>query len=51
MEDGSVLVNTSGQKLREIVGSVERVTSFVGQSASATDEQASGIDQVNRAVS
>ncbi len=51
VEDGSVLVNTSGQKLREIVGSVKRVTSFVGQIASATDEQASGIDQVNRAVS
>ncbi len=49
--DGSVLVNTSGEKLREIVGSVKRVTVFVGQIASATDEQASGIDQVNRAVS
>ncbi len=51
VQDGSVLVNTSGKKLNEIVGSVKQVSTFVGEIATASHEQASGIDQVNRAVS
>ncbi|MFO0588196.1 MAG: methyl-accepting chemotaxis protein [Polyangiaceae bacterium] len=51
VEDGSQLVNRSGETLREIVSSVKKVTDYVADIASAGAEQASGIDQVNRAVS
>jgi len=39
-------VNQSGQTLAEIVNSVKRVTEI----SAASQEQASGIDQVNKAV-
>ena len=51
VEDGSELVNRSGETLREIVSSVKKVTDYVADIASAGAEQASGIEQVNRAVS
>jgi len=51
VDDGSKLVHASGETLREIVGSVKRVTDFVSEIAAAGAEQASGIEQVNRAVS
>jgi len=51
VDHGSRLVNASGATLREIVGSVKRVTSFVEEIASAGAEQASGVEQVNLAVS
>jgi methyl-accepting chemotaxis protein len=50
VEGGSSLVDRSGQTLREIVTSVQRVTAIVADMASASREQASGIDQVNVAV-
>ena len=50
VENGSELVNQSGQTLDEIVSSVKRVTDIVAEIAAASQEQAGGIEQVNRAV-
>lgn len=50
IENGYRLVETSGAALGEILGSVKRVTDFVGEIAAASREQSSGIDQVNKAV-
>jgi methyl-accepting chemotaxis protein len=48
--DGSKLVERSGQTLTEIVGAVKKVTDIVAEIAAASQEQASGIEQVNKAV-
>ena len=48
--DGSELVNQSGQTLNEIVNSVKRVTDIISEISAASQEQAAGIDQVNKAV-
>jgi methyl-accepting chemotaxis protein/hemoglobin-like flavoprotein len=48
--DGSELVNQSGKTLDEIVGSVMRVTGIIAEITAASQEQASGIDQVNKAI-
>ncbi|MFJ3047903.1 methyl-accepting chemotaxis protein [Herbaspirillum chlorophenolicum] len=48
---GSKLVERAGVTMSEIVDSVERVTQIVGDIASASEEQSSGISQVNQAVS
>jgi methyl-accepting chemotaxis protein len=50
VEAGSQLVNRSGETLKEIVGSTQRVTDIIGEIAAATQEQSLGIDQVNGAV-
>ncbi len=49
-ESGQVISNEVNGNLREIVDSVGKVTSIVGQIADASREQARGIDQVNRAL-
>jgi methyl-accepting chemotaxis protein len=51
VQDGSQLVNQSGQTLQEIVASVKRVADIVADIAAACQEQSQGIDQVNRAIS
>ena len=48
--DGSVLVTQSGQTLEQIVMSVKKVSDIVAEIASASREQSSGIEQVNKAV-
>ncbi|HMM74631.1 MAG TPA: methyl-accepting chemotaxis protein [Gammaproteobacteria bacterium] len=48
--EGSHLVDESGHTLSEIVSSVKRVSDLVADIALASDEQASGISQVNMAV-
>jgi methyl-accepting chemotaxis protein len=48
--NGSQLVNESGQKLSEIVDSVKKVTEIVGEIATASREQAVGIEHVNQAM-
>ena len=48
--DGSELVNQSGKTLGEIVTSVKRVTDIIAEITAASQEQASGIDQVNKAI-
>jgi len=50
VENGSTLVNRSGQTLTDIVTSVKRVTDIVGEIASASREQSTGIEQVNTAM-
>ncbi|MFC3149887.1 methyl-accepting chemotaxis protein [Litoribrevibacter euphylliae] len=50
VEDGTALVNESGNTLSEIVSAVDRVTAMVSDISSAAQEQTSGIDQVNNAV-
>jgi len=48
--DGSLLVTQSGQTLEQIVASVKKVSDIVAEIAAASREQASGIEQVNRAI-
>ncbi|MBH0201227.1 MAG: PAS domain-containing protein [Nitrospira sp.] len=48
--DGSELVNQSGKTLGEIVGSVKRVTDIIAEISAASQEQASGVNQVNKAI-
>ncbi len=43
-------MNQSGQTLAEIVSSVKRVTDIIAEISAASQEQASGIDQMNKAV-
>lgn len=50
IKNGSQLVEESGETLEGIVENVRRVTEIVAEIAAASNEQASGIDQVNRAV-
>ncbi|HHI75584.1 MAG TPA: chemotaxis protein, partial [Gammaproteobacteria bacterium] len=47
---GSALVGESGETLSEIVVAVKKVGDIVAEIAAASAEQATGIDQVNRAV-
>lgn len=49
---GSTLVESAGETMAEIVSAVTRVTDIMGEiaSASASDEQSRGIDQVGLAV-
>ena len=50
VSEGSKLVDQSGQTLTEIVASVKKVTDIVSEIASASQQQASGIDEVNKAI-
>lgn len=50
VDTGSVLVESAGETMQEIVGAVTRVTDIMGEIASASDEQSRGIDQVGQAV-
>ncbi|GAA6134820.1 hypothetical protein NBRC116188_16100 [Oceaniserpentilla sp. 4NH20-0058] len=51
VDNGTDLVNKSGQTLAEIVGAVEKVTTMIKEISAASEEQASGIEQVNKAIS
>ncbi|MDV3434364.1 methyl-accepting chemotaxis protein [Stenotrophomonas sp. C2852] len=48
--DGSVLVRQAGTTMGEIVASVQRVTDIMADISAASQEQSSGIEQVNQAV-
>jgi len=48
--DGVVLVNKAGGALAEIVGAINKMTQIVAQIASASGEQSTAIDEVNKAV-
>jgi methyl-accepting chemotaxis protein len=50
VERGTQLVNQSGATFAEIVVSVKRVRTMVGDIATAAEEQSRGIDQVNAAM-
>lgn len=51
VEEGSQLVDESGQTLEEIMNSVKKVSDIVAEIAAASQEQSQGIDQVNTAIS
>jgi methyl-accepting chemotaxis protein len=48
--DGAHLVGITGAKLEAIVGKVKSVAELISEINAASQEQASGIDQVNRAI-
>ncbi len=50
VQAGSALVNDSGAKLEEIVTGVRKVRDIVAEIASASSEQAMGVDQVGQAI-
>ncbi len=50
VQDGSKLVDESGRTLTEIVEAVSSVNDIISSISSASQEQASGIEQVNKAV-
>jgi methyl-accepting chemotaxis protein len=47
---GNVLVDRSGETMKEIVVSIQRVNDIMAEIAAASSEQASGIDEVSKAV-
>jgi len=50
VEEGSRQVNEAGQTMGEIMTSVKRVTDIMAEIAAASQEQSSGIEQVNKAI-
>jgi methyl-accepting chemotaxis protein len=50
VDSGAALVHNAGAQMEQIVTAVARVTDIVGEIASASAEQSSGINQVNQAV-
>lgn len=50
VDSGSAQVNQSGQTLLDIIGSVNQVSDIVAEIAVASQEQSSGIEQLNQAV-
>ncbi len=50
VEDGSRLVGDSGKTLEEIVTAVKKVSDIIAEIAAASQEQSSGIEQVNKAI-
>lgn len=51
VEDGTRLVNQSGDTLRGLITQISEVATRVGEITQAAEEQSSGIEQVNTAVS
>ncbi|NOH78139.1 PAS domain-containing protein [Vibrio sp. RE86] len=51
VDEGSRLVDESGETLNEIVDAVAKVTELISQIASSSQEQSTGIDEINRAIS
>lgn len=50
VEEGSALVNHSGETLKEIVESVTKVSNIVSEITAASEEQTLGIEEMNRAI-
>ena len=50
VKDGVDLVNKAGEALSEIVASIKSVADIVADIATASSEQATGIDEVNKAL-
>ena len=50
VEEGSKQVQEAGQTMNEIVDSVKRVTDIMAQISVASQEQTSGIEQINQAI-
>ena len=50
VEAGARLVEQAGKTMDELVASVRKVAQIMNEIASASDEQSSGIEQINRAI-
>ncbi|KHL52710.1 methyl-accepting chemotaxis protein [Xanthomonas cannabis] len=50
VSEGSALVDQAGKTMADIVASVQRVTDIMGEISAASQEQSSGIEQVNLTV-
>jgi methyl-accepting chemotaxis protein len=50
VKDGADLVNRTGESLKEIVESVRKVADIITDIATASAEQSTGIDQINKAL-
>ncbi|MBA4175861.1 MAG: hypothetical protein C0505_04780 [Leptothrix sp. (in: Bacteria)] len=50
VEQGSVLVDKAGATMAEVVSSINRVTTIMGEISSASVEQSTGVSQVGEAV-
>jgi len=50
VDAGSELVNQAGKTMQEIVSSVRRVADIMSEITAASNEQRSGIEEVNRAI-
>jgi methyl-accepting chemotaxis protein len=51
VKTGAALVNQAGSSLTEIVGAIKKVSDIVAEIAAASREQATGLEQINTAVS
>lgn len=51
IENGNTLVNQSGETMQNVVKSIKRVNDIMSEIAAASVEQASGIDEIGKAVS
>ena len=49
-EDGNKIAAHAGETITEVVTNVQRVTSLVGEIANATQEQSTGLNEINKAV-
>jgi methyl-accepting chemotaxis protein len=50
VEDGTKLVDQAGMTMSEVVDSIRKVSDIVAEIASASGEQSTGIEQVNKAI-
>ncbi len=50
IDEGTDLVNKSGEALKEIILSAKQVKDIIAEIAASSDEQSRGIDQINTAV-
>jgi methyl-accepting chemotaxis protein len=50
IENGNVLVNQSGETMEKVVTSIKRVNDIMAEIAAASAEQATGIDEVGKAI-
>ena len=50
VQHGSELVDQAGATMGEIVGSIDRVTDIMAEIMAASQEQSTGIEEVNRAI-
>jgi len=51
IDSGSKLVEQAGTTMTEVVASVQRVTDIVAEISSASQEQSTGLGEINRAIS
>ena len=50
VDSGARLVDQAGATMKEIVTSIQRVTDIMGEITTASQEQTSGLDQINQAI-